>query len=68
MPTFAIITFLSLISLAAGSGLTSYHVPGSSCGIMNPIRVLDRDPTDAERAAGCILVRKRVPTYIKRKK
>jgi hypothetical protein len=32
--------------------------PGSNCGLSNPIKILDRDPTTAEESDGCIVVKK----------
>ena len=37
------------------------YVPGSNCGLSSPIKTLEREPTAAERTAGCIFVKKFVP-------
>jgi hypothetical protein len=55
--------FASSTSLPGASSLLSTCLKlfsGSNCGVGNPIRILDRDPTEPEVEEGCILVRKQV--------
>ncbi len=52
---------LLLCPMLALSEIATEYIPGSSCGLANPISVVvDRDPTEAERSAGCVYVRKTV--------
>ncbi len=46
--------------IAVRGWLYTEFVPGSNCGLGQEIISLDRDPTAAERAAGCIHVNKYV--------
>ncbi len=43
------------------------YIPGNNCGLGQAIVTLDREPTAAERAAGCIYVEKFVPNSMDRK-
>ena len=49
---------LSLIFILTNHGLEGFtYYSGSNCGLSNPIRVLHREPTDQEKADGCLLVK-----------
>ena len=55
-----LLVFLRLSS----SSFVSEYISGSNCEIGTAIRVLRREPTESERAAGCVYVKKFVPNAV----
>ena len=52
---------LAIILPTAKPKIVTEYVSGANCGLSKAISVLEREPTAAERTAGCIFVQKHVP-------
>ena len=56
-------TVIAAFALAANAKIVTEFIPGSGCGTVNTIRILNRDPTVQEVANGCVYVRKEVSAF-----
>ena len=54
---------MATMAMTVNARIVSEYIPGSGCGTVNTIKMLDRDPSVQELAIGCIYVRKEVSAF-----
>ena len=54
---------MATILMSASARIVTEYIPGTGCGTVNTIRMLDRDPSAVEVANGCVYVRRAVSAF-----